>query len=48
MLSIGMGVLVSDGRLSNGIDVITPAVGAMLPGSTSWVMSTDWIEERFE
>jgi hypothetical protein len=48
MLSIGMGVLVSDGRLSNGMDVITPAVGAMLPGSISWLMSTDWIEERFE
>jgi hypothetical protein len=43
-----MGVLVSEGRLSKGIEVMTPAVDEMILGSKSWVMSTDWIEERFE
>ena len=41
MLSIAIGFLVSDGRLSKGMDVMTPAVGAKVLGSISWVMSTD-------
>jgi hypothetical protein len=40
MLSMGIGVLSAE-RLSKGMEVITPAVGARLLGSKSWVMSTD-------
>jgi hypothetical protein len=41
MLSIGIGVLVSVGRLSKGMEVMTPEVWAILLGSKSWVKSTD-------
>jgi hypothetical protein len=41
MLSMAIGVLVSEGRLSKGMEVMTPGVGAKLPGSISWFRSTD-------
>ena len=43
-----MGDLVSDGRLSNGIEVITPVVVARPLGSISLPISTGCIDDLFE
>lgn len=45
---MGIGDLVSAGRLSKGMEVITPAVIDSAAGSMSLEKSMDWTEDRLE